>query len=65
VYERDGNTAEFVTALKNRLPKKCLPDVIENVSKIDVNKPLIILCQRRSRLMPDINYSLEHFEGKL
>ncbi|XP_060557639.1 uncharacterized protein LOC132718047 [Ruditapes philippinarum] len=62
VYERDGNTAEFVTALKNRLPKRCIPDVIEKVSEIDVNKPLIILCQRRSRLMPDINYSLELFD---
>jgi hypothetical protein len=65
VYERDRHTEHFITALRNILPNRCLPDMIEKVSDIDNNKPLIILCQSGSRLVPDINYSLELFEGKL
>ncbi|XP_060552179.1 uncharacterized protein LOC132713558 [Ruditapes philippinarum] len=61
VYERDMYTADFVYAFKERLNKRFIPDVIKKVSNIDINKPLIILCQKISRLLPDIDYALEQF----
>ncbi|XP_045210297.2 uncharacterized protein LOC123561762 [Mercenaria mercenaria] len=61
VYERDGNTADFVTSFKESLQNKFIPIIVQEVSEIDINKPILILCQRRSRLLPDVDYSREHF----
>ncbi|XP_053408910.1 uncharacterized protein LOC123561766 [Mercenaria mercenaria] len=61
IYDRDGYAANFVSSFTQKFQSQFIITKIQKLADIDSCKPLMILCQSRSRLQPDLDYAVEEF----